>query len=244
MAGFWRTNYCGRKNETCTVLVIGAGVAGLAAIAAARGLGAIVKAFDTREAVGQVQSLGAEFLELEFEESGEGSGGYAKVMSKVYRNGNGIVPKQAKTTDIIITTALIPGKPAPLLVPEDVVAHLKPGSVIIDMAAETGGNCALTKAGEVVDHNGIKIVGYTDLTSRLPAHASQFFGTNIYHLLDDMGGATEWRIDLEDDAVRGALVCHERVDVASAQTRAIATAKAPAKAEQCLPPAPKEKSWA
>ena len=233
------------KTRPATVLVIGAGVAGLAAIAAARGLGAIVKAFDTREAVKeQVQSLGAEFLELEFEESGEGSGGYAKVMSKEFIEAEmALFREQAKTTDIIITTALIPGKPAPLLVPEDVVAHLKPGSVIIDMAAETGGNCALTKAGEVVDHNGIKIVGYTDLTSRLPAHASQFFGTNIYHLLDDMGGATEWRIDLDDDAVRGALVFHEgELMWPPPKLEPSPQPKAPAKAEPSAPPpAPKKK---
>ena len=192
----------------------------------------------------QVQSLGAEFLELEFEESGEGSGGYAKVMSKEFIEAEmALFREQAKTTDIIITTALIPGKPAPLLVPEDVVAHLKPGSVIIDMAAETGGNCALTKAGEVVDHNGIKIVGYTDLTSRLPAHASQFFGTNIYHLLDDMGGATEWRIDLDDDAVRGALVFHEgELMWPPPKLEPSPQPKAPAKAEPSAPPPAPKKS--
>lgn len=199
------------KTRPATVMVIGAGVAGLAAIAAARGLGAIVKAFDVRLAAKeQVQSLGAEFLELQFEESGEGSGGYAKVMSKEFIEAEmALFREQAKTTDVIVTTALIPGRPAPLLVPKDVVDNLKAGSVIIDMAAATGGNCELTKAGEVVEYNGVKIVGYTDLTSRLPAHASQFFGTNISHLLDDMGGAEGWKIDLEDEAVRGALVFHD-----------------------------------
>jgi NAD(P) transhydrogenase subunit alpha len=199
------------KTRPATVLVIGAGVAGLAAIAAARSMGAIVKAFDTREAVKeQVESLGAEFLELKFEESGEGTGGYAKLMSKEFIEAEmALFRKQALTTDIIITTALIPGRPAPLLVPEDVVANLKPGSVIIDMAAETGGNCALTKADEVVTYNGVKIVGYTDLTSRLACHASQFYGTNIYHMLDEMGGVENWSVDLDNDAVRGAVVFRE-----------------------------------
>ena len=232
------------KTRPATVLVIGAGVAGLAAVAAARGLGAIVKAFDTREAVKeQVQSLGAEFLELKFEESGEGSGGYAKVMSKEFIEAEmALFREQAKTTDIVITTALIPGKPAPLLVPEDVVANLKPGSVIIDMAAETGGNCALTQPGVVTEHNGVKIVGYTDLTSRLPAHASQFFGTNIYHLLDDMGGATDWRIDLEDDAVRGALVFHEgELMWPPPKLEPSPRPKAPEKVEPVAPPARKKK---
>ena len=198
------------KTRPAHVLVIGAGVAGLAAIAAARSLGAVVKAFDTREAVReQVQSLGAEFLELEFEESGDGGGGYAKLMSKEFIEAEmTLFRKEAKTTDIIVTTALIPGRPAPLLVPADVVANLKPGSVIVDMAAETGGNCELTVKDEVIVHNGVHIAGFTDLTSRLPSHASQFFATNIRHLLGDMGGGEDWKIDLDDEVVRDSLIFH------------------------------------
>ncbi len=192
------------------VLVIGAGVAGLAAIAAARGLGAEVRAFDTRAATKeQVESLGGKFLELEFEESGEGSGGYAKVMSKEFIEAEmKLFRDQAKEVDIIITTALIPGKKAPLLVPEDVVANLKPGSVVVDMAAEQGGNCALTKPGEVVDHNGVKIVGHTDLVSRMASSASRFFGANLVNLLKELGGAQQWDIDLENEIVRGATQTH------------------------------------
>lgn len=193
------------------VLVIGAGVAGLAAIAAARGLGAEVRAFDTREATKeQVESLGGKFLLLEFEESGEGGGGYAKVMSKEFIEAEmALFRDQAKEVDIIITTALIPGKKAPLLVPEDVVANLKPGSIVIDMAAEQGGNCALTEPGVVVDHEGVKIVGYTDLVSRMANSASRFFGANIVNLLKEMGGAEEWDIDLDNEIVRGATQVHD-----------------------------------
>lgn len=200
------------KVPPAKVLVIGAGVAGLAAIGAARGLGAIVRAFDTRPVVKeQVQSLGAEFLELDFEEDGSGAGGYAKVMSKEFIEAEmALFADQAKEVDIIITTALIPGKPAPKLITEDMVNSMKEGSVIVDLAAEQGGNCALTKPGEVYCHtNGVKVVGYTDLPSRMAAQSSQLYGTNLCHLLSDMGGSENYKIDYEDEVVRGALILHE-----------------------------------
>lgn len=199
------------KVPPAKVLVIGAGVAGLAAIGAARGLGAIVRAFDTRPVVKeQVESMGAEFLELEFEEDGTGVGGYAKVMSPEFIAAEmALFLEQAKDVDIIITTALIPGRPAPLLVKKEAVEAMRPGSVIVDLAAERGGNCEVTKPGEVIDHGGVKIVGYTDLPSRLPATSSQLYGTNICHLLDDLGKAEGFKFDLEDEVVRGCLVVHE-----------------------------------
>ncbi len=201
------------KTPPAEVLVIGAGVAGLAAIAAARGMGAAVKAFDTRPAIKeQVESLGASFLELDFEESGEGGGGYAKVMSQAFIDAEmALFREQAKRVDIIITTALIPGKKAPVLITAEMVETMKTGSVIVDLAAEQGGNCALTEPGALVDHGGVKIVGYTDLTSRLPRHASQMFSANVAHLLEEMGGGDHFRIDEENDVIRGALVLRDGV---------------------------------
>jgi NAD(P) transhydrogenase subunit alpha len=196
------------KVPPAKVLVIGAGVAGLAAIGAARGLGAIVRAFDTRPAVKeQVQSMGAEFLELHFEEDGTGEGGYAKVMSAEFiAREMALFAEQAKDVDIIITTALVPGKAAPVLVTEDMVRSMRPGSVIVDMAAEAGGNCALTRPGEVIRSGAVTVIGYVDLPSRLAPTASQLYGTNLVHLLADMGGAKSWHVDRDDEIVRGALV--------------------------------------
>ncbi|MDQ2646554.1 MAG: Re/Si-specific NAD(P)(+) transhydrogenase subunit alpha, partial [Myxococcota bacterium] len=196
------------KVPPAKVLVIGAGVAGLSAIGAARGLGAIVRAFDTRSEVReQVQSMGAEFLEVEIEEEGEGGGGYARVMSPAFIAAEmALFAEQAKTVDIIITTALIPGKLAPTLITEEMVSSMRPGSVIVDLAAEAGGNCALTRPGEVVNHRGVTIIGYMDLPSRLAPMASQLYGSNVSHLLADMGGAKSWHVDLEDAVVRGAIV--------------------------------------
>ncbi|MCA9610646.1 MAG: Re/Si-specific NAD(P)(+) transhydrogenase subunit alpha, partial [Myxococcales bacterium] len=190
------------------VLVIGAGVAGLAAVAAARGLGAEVRAFDTRPATReQVESLGGTFLELEFEESGEGGGGYAKVMSKEFIEAEmALFRAQAKEVDVIITTALIPGKKAPLLVPKDVVEALKPGSVVVDLAAAQGGNCELSEPDVIVDHGGVKIIGYTDLTSRMATAASRFFSANVTHLLKECGGGEGWNLDMENEVLRGATV--------------------------------------
>ena len=190
------------------VLVIGAGVAGLAAIGAARGMGAIVRAFDTRPTVKeQVKSMGAEFIELNVHEEGEGAGGYAKEMSPAFIKAEmEMFAAQAKEVDIIITTALIPNRPAPILITEEMVKSMKKGSVIVDLAAENGGNCALTEPGKVVEHYGVHILGYTDLPSRLAPTASVLFGNNLTHLLADLGGASHFHLDLADEVVRGALV--------------------------------------
>ena len=198
------------KVPPAKVLVIGAGVAGLAAIGAAKSLGAIVRAFDTRPVVKeQVESLGAEFLELTFEEDGTGQGGYAKTMSPEFIAAEmALFAEQAKEVDIIITTALIPGKRAPLLITQETAELMRPGSVIVDMAAEQGGNCGVTKPGEVSVHNGVTVVGITDFPSRMASQASQLYGTNLCHLLSDMGGSDNYKIDFEDEAVRGALITH------------------------------------
>lgn len=192
------------------ILVIGAGVAGLAAIGAGRALGAIVRAFDTRPVVKeQVQSMGAEFLTVEIEESGEGEGGYAKEVSKAFIDAEmALFAAQAKDVDIIVTTALIPGKPAPKLITAEMVRSMKPGSVIVDLASEMGGNCELTVPGEKIVADGVTIIGYTDLPSRMAPQASQLYGSNLVHLLDDMGGAEKFGINYDDEVVRGALVVH------------------------------------
>ena len=199
------------KVPPCKVMVIGAGVAGLAAIGAAKSLGAIVRAFDTRPVVKeQVESMGAEFLELSFEEDGTGEGGYAKTMSPEFIAAEmALFAEQAKEVDIIITTALIPGKKAPLLITQEMVESMKPGSVVVDMAAEQGGNCAVTKPGEIYTYNDVTIVGITDFPSRMASQSSQLYGNNMYHLLSDMGGAENYKIDFEDEAVRGALITYD-----------------------------------
>jgi len=193
------------------VLVIGAGVAGLAAIGAARGLGAIVRGFDTRAAVrDQVKSMGAEFLEVTLAEEGEGGGGYAKEMSPAFIAAEmALFAAQAKDVDIIITTALIPNRPAPVLITEDMVRSMKNGSVIVDLAAENGGNCALTEPGSVVERHGVHIIGYVDLPSRLAPTASMLYGNNLAYLLEDLGGAAKFHIDIDDEVVRNALVVHQ-----------------------------------
>jgi NAD(P) transhydrogenase subunit alpha len=196
------------KVPAAKVLVIGAGVAGLSAIGAARGMGAIVRAFDTRPTVKeQVKSMGAEFIELNVAEDGEGAGGYAKEMSPAFIKAEmEMFAAQAKDVDIIITTALIPNRPAPILITEEMVKSMKKGSVIVDLAAENGGNCALTEPGRVVEQYGVHILGYTDLPSRLAPTASLLFGNNLTHLLADLGGASHFHLDLADEVVRGALV--------------------------------------
>ena len=198
------------KVAPAKVMVIGAGVAGLAAIGTARSLGAIVRAFDTRPVVKeQVESLGAEFLELEFQEDGTGTGGYAKTMSPEFIKAEmDLFAAQAKEVDIIVTTALIPGKPAPKLITRAMVESMKEGSVIVDMAAEQGGNCEVTKPGEIYRYNGVTIIGLTDLPSRMANQASQLYSKNLCHLLDDMGRHDNHQIDLDDEVVRGALVVH------------------------------------
>jgi NAD(P) transhydrogenase subunit alpha len=192
------------------VLIIGAGVAGLAAIATAKALGAEVRAFDVRAAAReQIESLGATFLQVDIQESGDGGGGYAKTMSKEFIEAEmALFRKQAAEVDIVITTALVPGTRAPLLLPRDVVEKLKPGSVVVDMAAEQGGNCELCKPGEIVEFNGVKIIGFTDLASRMAGTASRFFANNLVHLITEMGAGEKFRVDLENDVVRPALLTH------------------------------------
>lgn len=199
------------KVPPAKVMIIGAGVAGLAAIGAAGSLGAIVRAFDTRpEVKEQVQSMGAEFLELDFEEEAGSGDGYAKVMSDAFIKAEmALFAAQAAEVDIIVTTALIPGRPAPKLITADMVASMKSGSVIVDLAAQTGGNCELTVADTItVAPNGVKIIGYTDLPSRLPTQSSQLYGTNLVNLLKllckEKNGEIE--IDFEDTVVRGVTV--------------------------------------
>jgi len=200
------------KVPPAKVLVIGAGVAGLAAIGAARSMGAIVRAFDTRpEVKEQVESMDGEFLMLDFkDEDGSGEGGYAKVMSKEFIDAEmALFAEQAKDVDIIITTALIPGKPAPRLITAEMVESMKDGSVIVDLAAEQGGNCELTEPGRVAVKHGVTLIGYTDLPSRLAAQSSQLYGTNLRHLLTDMTPEKDGQlvVDMEDEAVRGATIC-------------------------------------
>lgn len=199
------------KMPPAKIMVIGAGVAGLAAIGAGRALGAIVRAFDTRpEVKDQITSMGAEFLELDFHEDGTGEGGYAKVMSPEFIKAEmELFAKQAKEVDIIITTALIPGTKAPELITSEMVESMRRGSVIVDLAAEQGGNCALTRPGQATVAHGVTIVGYTDLPSRMAAQASQLLGNNMVNLLESMCAKDSgFRIDLEDDIVRPALVTH------------------------------------
>ncbi|WP_290521808.1 Re/Si-specific NAD(P)(+) transhydrogenase subunit alpha, partial [Aggregatibacter sp. oral taxon 458] len=202
------------KVPPAKVLVIGAGVAGLAAIGAANSLGAIVRAFDSRpEVKEQVESMGAIFLEIDFKEEGGSGDGYAKVMSEEFnRRALALYAEQAKEVDIIITTALIPGRPAPRLITKEMVESMKPGSVIVDLAAATGGNCELTKAGEVVvTDNQVKIIGYTDLPSRLPTQSSQLYGTNLVNLLKLLCKNKDGQIDInfEDVVLRGVTVIRD-----------------------------------
>ena len=203
------------KVPPAKVLVIGAGVAGLAAIGAAKSMGAIVRAFDTRpEVKEQVESMDAEFLMLEFEDDddGAGEGGYAKVMSEEFIKAEmELFAEQAKDVDIIITTALIPGKPAPRLITAEMVESMRDGSVIVDLAAEQGGNCELTRKNKVSRRHGVTIIGYTDLPSRLAAQSSQLYGTNLRHLLTDLTPEKDGNIvvDMEDEVIRGVTVCKD-----------------------------------
>lgn len=193
------------------VLVIGAGVAGLAAVATARALGAEVRAFDTRPATKeQIESLGASYLNVDVVEDAEGGGGYAKEMSAAFLAAEvALFRAQAAEVDIIVTTALVPGKRAPVLLPDEVVAAMKPGSVIVDLAAEQGGNCSACVPGEVVVVRGVTIVGVTDLASRMASSASRLFATNVVHLLTELSSGAAFKIDRESDIVRPALVVHD-----------------------------------
>ena len=198
------------KVPPAKVMIIGAGVAGLAAIGAAKSLGAIVRAFDTRpEVKEQVESMDAEFLELDFKEEGSGQGGYAKVMSKEFIEAEmALFAAQAREVDIIVTTALIPGKPAPKLITAAMVESMADGSVVVDLAAEQGGNCELTVPGEITQAHGVTIIGYTDLPSRLATQASQLYGTNLRHLLTDLTPEKDGNIviNMDDEVIRGATV--------------------------------------
>ena len=196
------------KVPPAKVLVIGGGVAGLSSVGTAKNMGAVVRAFDTREAVKeQVQSFGAEFLEVNVTESGEGTGGYAKEMSKEFIEAEmALFAKQAKEVDIIISTALIPGKPAPKLISQEMVESMKDGSVVVDLAAEAGGNIATTVPGELTVHKGVTHIGYTDLPSRLPTQSSTLYGNNISKFLLAIGEKGHFHIDLEDEVVRGSIV--------------------------------------
>jgi NAD(P) transhydrogenase subunit alpha len=196
------------KVDPAKVLVIGAGVAGLAAIGAANSLGAIVRAFDTRKEVAeQIESMGAEFLTVNIDEDGSTASGYSKTMSKEFIEAEmALFKEQAKDVDIIITTAQIPGREAPKLILDYHVEAMKPGSVIVDLAASTGGNCVFTEDGKVITtKNGVTIVGKLD---QLPNQASQLYGNNLCHLLDDMGKAENFKIDMEDDVVSRATVVY------------------------------------
>ena len=201
------------KVPPAKVFVIGAGVAGLAAIGAASGLGAIVRANDTRpEVADQIKSLGGEYVPVDYVEEGTGVGGYAKVMSEGFQKAQReTFAKQAKEVDIIITTALIPGKPAPKLITAEMVQSMKPGSVIVDMAAEQGGNCELTEPGKVVVKHGVIIIGYTDLPSRLATQASTLYATNLFRLSEELCKAKDgvFNVNMDDEVIRGTTVVKE-----------------------------------
>jgi len=201
------------KVPPAKVFIAGAGVAGLAAIGTAAGLGAIVRANDTRgEVADQVVSLGGEFVKVDYEEEGSGGGGYAKVMSEGFQQAQReMYAKQAREVDIIITTALIPGKPAPRLITAEMVRSMKPGSVIVDMAAERGGNCELTEPGQTVVKHGVTIVGYTDLASRLAKQSSTLYATNLFRLTEELCKTKDGviNVNMEDEAIRGLTVIKE-----------------------------------
>jgi NAD(P) transhydrogenase subunit alpha len=198
------------KVPPAKVFIAGAGVAGLAAIGTAVGLGAIVRANDTRaEVADQVVSLGGEFVKVDYEEEGAGGGGYAKVMSEGFQQAQReMYAKQAREVDIIITTALIPGKPAPRLITAEMVKSMKPGSVIVDLAGEQGGNCELTSPGEVVVRHGVTIIGYTDLPSRLARQSSTLYANNLFRLSEELCKTKDGviNVNMDDDALRGLTV--------------------------------------
>merc|ERR1711931_472027 len=202
------------KVPPAKVLVIGGGVAGLAAVGQAKSMGAIVRAFDVRPAVKeQVESMGAEFLEVDIVEDGSTEGGYAKEMSKEFIEAEmQLFHDQCKDVDIVITTALIPGKKAPILIKKYMIDDMKPGSVVVDLAAEAGGNFETTKPGEIYSYNNVTHIGLTDLPSRLPTQASTLYANNIAKLLLSMGdGKENFHLDMTDDVVRGSIVLDKGV---------------------------------
>ncbi|HEX5806836.1 MAG TPA: Re/Si-specific NAD(P)(+) transhydrogenase subunit alpha [Macromonas sp.] len=219
------------KVPPAKVFIAGAGVAGLAAIGTAANLGAIVRANDTRaEVADQVVSLGGEFVKVNYEEEGSGGGGYAKVMSEGFQAAQReMYATQAREVDIIITTALIPGKPAPKLITADMVQTMKPGSVIVDMAAEQGGNCELTVPGEAVVRHGVTIVGYTDLASRLAKQSSTLYSNNLLRLAEELCKTKDGviNVNMEDDAIRGLTVVKDGAITWPAPPLAVAPKPAP-----------------
>lgn len=201
------------KVPPAKVFVIGAGVAGLAAIGTASGLGAIVRANDTRpEVADQIKSLGGEFVPVEYVEEGSGVGGYARVMSEGFQKAQReVFARQAKEVDVIITTALIPGKPAPKLITAEMVRSMRPGSVIVDLAAEQGGNCELTQPGQVAVRHGVTIIGYTDLPSRLARQSSTLYATNLLRLTEELCKAKDGvlNVNMDDEVIRGTTLIKE-----------------------------------
>ena len=231
------------KVPPAKVFIIGAGVAGLAAIGAAAGLGAVVRANDTRpEVADQIVSLGGEFVPVDYVEEGSGTGGYAKVMSEGFLKAQAAVfAKQAAEVDIIITTALIPGKPAPRLITAAMVESMKPGSVIVDMAAEQGGNCELTEPGKVVVKHGVTIIGYTDLASRLAKQASTLYATNLFRLSEELCKTKDGiiAVNMEDEVLRGTTVIKEgNITWPPPPSKLSAAAPAQAKPAAAVPKAP------
>jgi len=231
------------KVPPAKVFIAGAGVAGLAAIGTAANLGAIVRANDTRaEVADQVKSLGGEFVKVDYEEEGSGGGGYAKVMSEGFQKAQReMYAQQAKEADIIITTALIPGKPAPKLITAEMVQSMKPGSVIVDMAGEQGGNCELTVPGEAVVRHGVTIVGYTDLASRLAKQSSTLYATNLFRLAEELCKTKDGVIDvnMDDDAIRGLTVIKDGAVTWPAPPPKLPAAPAQAAKPAAPPAAPK-----
>ncbi len=229
------------KIPPAKVFIAGAGVAGLAAIGTAASLGAIVRANDTRaEVADQVVSLGGEFVKVDYEEEGSGGGGYAKVMSEGFQAAQReMYAKQAKEVDIIVTTALIPGKPAPKLITADMVRSMKPGSVIVDMAAEQGGNCELTVPHEVTVVNGVTIVGYTDLVSRLSKQSSTLYSNNLLRLAEELCKTKDGiiNVNMDDEAIRGLTVVKEGSITWPPPPPKVAAAPAPKAAMPPPPPA-------
>jgi NAD(P) transhydrogenase subunit alpha len=193
------------------VFVLGAGVAGLQAIATSRRLGASVQAYDVRPAVKeQVESLGAKFVELGIEtKESETAGGYAKAMDEeFYRKQREMLSRVIAETDVVITTAAVPGKKAPVLITQDMVQAMRLGSVIVDVAAETGGNCELTRPGEVVEHNGVRILGPLNLPSSIPYHASQMYAKNITAFIQNLVKNGNLNLNTEDQIIRDTLLTH------------------------------------
>ncbi len=230
------------KVPPAKVFVIGAGVAGLAAIGAASGLGAIVRANDTRpEVADQIKSLGGEYVGVEYVEEGAGVGGYAKVMSEGFQKAQReVFARQAKEVDVIITTALIPGRPAPKLITAEMVRSMKPGSVIVDLAAEQGGNCELTEPGQVAVKHGVTIIGYTDLPSRLARQSSTLYATNLLRLTEELCKAKDGKlnVNMDDEVIRGTTVVKEG-SVTWPPPPPKLSAAPPAKPAAAKPPPPK-----